>query len=96
MGQEAYLSGAQLVRKAYRAWSETWEHDHCEFCGTKFMDPAFSEAHRQFVETHPEVLTEGYATTKEHPNGADCHWICARCFDDFASRFGWRVIANPS
>jgi hypothetical protein len=58
-GQEEYLKGAVLVRKPYRAYSETWEHDHCEFCFAKFMDPAYSEAHRMFVEQNPDVLIEG-------------------------------------
>jgi hypothetical protein len=94
MGQERYLSGAQWVRKRYRAYSEAWEHDHCAFCQAKFMDPDFSPEHRRFIEQHPEVLTEGYATTAEHPNGADYYWVCARCFGDFAGRFGWRVVAE--
>jgi hypothetical protein len=92
IGEEDGLRGAQLVWTRYHAWSETWEHDHCEFCWAKFMDPEFSEAHRRFVEEHPDVLTEGYTTTAEHPNGADYHWICKRCFDDFAERFEWRVV----
>jgi len=37
-GQERYLQGATLVRKPYQARSEEWEHDHCEFCWTKFRD----------------------------------------------------------
>jgi hypothetical protein len=90
-GQERFLQGAELVRKPYRAFSETWEHDHCAFCWATFMDPAFSEKHRKYVEEHPEVLTEGYATTADHPRGADYHWICPDCFADFADRFGWRT-----
>lgn len=39
-GQEKYLSGHTFVHRAYTAWSETWEHDHCEFCGDKLsLDP---------------------------------------------------------
>lgn len=72
-GQERYLQGAALIWKPYRARSETWEHDHCDFCWAKFMDPATSEAHRTFVKEHPEVLTEGYATTAEHEQGAEYH-----------------------
>jgi hypothetical protein len=90
-GQEAFLARATLVRKAYRARSATWENDHCEFCSAKPMDPGFSgasEAHRGA----PNVLTEGYTTTDEHPNGPDYHWIRPDCFDDFADRFGWRVV----
>src|SRR5947208_2930159 len=46
-GQEDYLQGATLLRKPYRAWSEDWEHDHCEFCWAKFMDPHFSPEHER-------------------------------------------------
>ena len=56
-----------MARKRYRVYSETWEHDHCEFCTAKFMDADFSPEHRTFIEGHPEVLTEGYTTTAEHP-----------------------------
>jgi hypothetical protein len=92
--QEHYLAGAQWVRKRYRAHSETWEHDHCEFCWAKFMDPDFSAEHRSFVEQHREVLIEGYATTAEHSRGADYFRVCPSCFGDFAERFGWRVVAE--
>ncbi len=90
-GQEDILSRATLVRKPYRAPSATWEHDHCEFCWAKFMDPNFSEEHRLYIETHPDVATEGFTTTDERANGADYYWICADCYADFADRFGWRV-----
>ena len=92
-GQERYLSGAVWVRKRYRAPSERWEHDHCAFCWAKFMDPDFSPEHRKFIEQQPDVLSEGYATTAEHPHGADYHWVCPTCFSDFAERLGWRVVA---
>jgi hypothetical protein len=90
-GQEAYLQGALFVRKPYRAYSEKWEHDHCAFCWAKFMDPTFSAEHRGQVEAEPEILTEGYATTDEHRQGAGYHWVCPRCYDDFKERFDWRV-----
>ena len=46
------------------------------FCWAKFMDPDFSDAHRQHIAEHPDVLTEGYTTTASHEQGADYHWIC--------------------
>ena len=79
--QERYLKGAALEWKRYRAWSRTWDHDHCEFCGAKFS------------EDQPDALREGYTTTGEHANGAEYHWICRGCFDDFAELFEWRVVA---
>ena len=50
-GQEAYLRGATLRRRRYSARRPDWDHDHCEFCGAKFMDADF-----------PGVLREGYVT----------------------------------
>ena len=93
--QESYLQGAELIYKRYRARSETWEHEHCAFCWGKLMDPDFSETHRQHIAEHPDVLTEGYTTLASHKQGADYHWICKPCFDDFAERFQWRVVPPP-
>ena len=67
-GQEDYLQGATLIRTRYTAWSEDWEHDHCEFCWTKFMDPDFSPEHRQFINENPEVLTVGYSVQGRSPD----------------------------
>ena len=89
--QETWLHGAELTWKRYHARSETSEHEHCVFCWAKFMDPDFSDAHRQHIAQHPDVLTEGYTTTNSHKHGTDYHWICKPCFDDFAQRFAWRV-----
>ena len=72
-------------------YSDSWEHDHCEFCWAKFMDPAYSEEHRAAVEADPAILTEGYTTTDEHSQGAEYHWVCLRCFEDFKERFRWEV-----
>jgi hypothetical protein len=95
-GQERYLAGATLVRKRYHAYSETWEHDHCEFCQAKFMDADFSAAHRKFIDEHPEILAEGYTTTEEHAKGAGYYWMCENCFAEFADSFGWKVGGDDS
>jgi hypothetical protein len=48
------MTGAVLVRRAYRTRSPRWDHDHCEFCGAKFMEGgAF------------DTLPGGYATRDE-------------------------------
>ena len=91
-GQDMYLRGVELQWKRYRAHSETWEHDHCSFCWTKFADPEFSAAHRELA-AREDTLLEGYTTTSEHEQGADYHWVCARCFSDFAEAFEWRVVS---
>jgi len=51
IGQDQYLARVRLVRKAYAARSSATDHDHCEFCGAKFMNQAA-----------PGILTEGYCT----------------------------------
>lgn len=35
-GQERYLSAVKLIPRNYYPYSSNWDHDHCEFCGTKF------------------------------------------------------------
>ena len=52
-GQESYLKGIKLYRKAYQSYSKEWEHDHCEFCGEKFAE-------------NGEGLKAGYATTNNY------------------------------
>ena len=67
----------------FRAADVKWEHEHCEFCWAKFMDPTYSDEHRQHIAQNPEILTEGYTTDEEGgPSRSDC-WICPKCFDDF-------------
>jgi hypothetical protein len=60
-GQEKYLTGVLLVRKRYRKRSESWEHDHCEFC-------------MRTLSENPGDLNEGYATEDEyHWICGDCY-----------------------
>ena len=48
-GQEKYLSGLVFEKKRYQKYSETWEHDHCEFCNAKFSeDPSLECFHEGF------------------------------------------------
>ena len=54
-GQEQYLKGETLSWKTYTKFREDWDHDHCEFCGTKFM-----------VSSDSETLKEGYATSDNY------------------------------
>jgi hypothetical protein len=49
--QFAYLRGLSLIWQRYRALNEGWDHDHCEFCWSKFAE-----------HDNPEVLREGYTT----------------------------------
>ncbi len=38
----AGLRGAELKWQAYKMPKPTWDHDHCEFCWEKFMEPGNS------------------------------------------------------
>jgi|SRR5262249_25127165 len=82
-GQEKYLKGVDLCRRAYRQYpaNPSWDHDHCCFC--------FADFEVEHDPRYPDVLHEGYCTLDEY------HWICAECFDDFRERFEWRVVAPP-
>jgi hypothetical protein len=50
------------------------------------MDPELSEASRRAVENDSEIQTSGYTAG---PVGGE--WVCPRCFDGFAERFGWKA-----
>jgi hypothetical protein len=52
-GQEKFLKGVSLVKKPYRKYREDWDHDHCEFCWTKFSES-------------PEDLHVGYTTLHDY------------------------------
>jgi len=94
-GQEEYLDGARLIKKPYRAVSETSEHQHCEFCWAKFMDPGFSPVHAAAVANDPSILTAGYTVLGGrtiHGPQDDYWWICPRCVSDFRERFHWTVL----
>ena len=92
-GQGKYLHGITLTWKPYRAYSTTWGHDHCEFCGTKFIQ-AGSLSDGDPDPGSDSIAFEGYTTTDEYAKGADYVWICGECFDDFAARFEWN--ASPA
>ena len=94
-GQERYLTGVSLQWADWHPPRPEWDHDHCEFCWAKFVDPAFSEWHARVAREDPKVLTEGYATLGTGPAGQDdYHWICDACFADFRTRFKWRVAGT--
>jgi hypothetical protein len=45
------LKGVKLIRESYSAPNDQWDHDHCEFCWTKFMEQGYSG-----------TLSSGYTT----------------------------------
>lgn len=93
LGQERYLPvGTVFVQRDYRALEENWEHDHCEMCSAKFMDPHFSNAHAQFIADHTDVLSAGMVTQVNERRLE--RWVCHPCFDDFATEFGWLITTS--
>lgn len=53
-GQEKYLLGVPLRFKKYSDRKALTDHDHCEFCGSKFSD------------TIEGSLKEGYTTLNDY------------------------------
>ena len=84
MGQERYLMGVSLRWKPYYRWSEDWTHDHCEFCGTRFV--AADDPYRK-----PNDLHDGYAVLAHRGFPDDYRWICEACRADFEGMFGWEL-----
>ena len=69
-GQEKYLKGVSLSYKKYVPYREGWEHDHCEFCGRKFM------------QNDPEALEAGYVTDDNyHWVCKDCYGDFKKLFE---------------
>jgi hypothetical protein len=54
LGQEDYLFGATLFYRNYSDRKTSTDHDHCEFCGTKFSD------------TIPDTLRKGYTISDDY------------------------------
>jgi hypothetical protein len=98
MGQEATLQGATLTWKNYQALTAEWEHEHCAFCFRKFLDPAYSDAHRQVLKDQPDKHADaGYTTVGSDSVKAGAEWICQQCFEDFKDEFRWSVAkTDPS
>lgn len=54
-GQETALLGKTFYWRKYKAYNDTWEHDHCAFCWGKFAEG-----------NCPEELHEGYTTEDKY------------------------------
>jgi hypothetical protein len=77
------LTGLRLHRRPYRAWSDTWDHDHCAACW------------RKFAETDgPDIEREGYATGADYPRGEGYEWVCKKCFSDLMVEMQWTEISG--
>ncbi|MGO9828532.1 MAG: hypothetical protein ACLPJH_00205 [Myxococcaceae bacterium] len=53
--QHDHLKALSWTWKSYRKPRPEWDHDHCEFCWAKFMEPGTAE-----------TLGEGYASPDEY------------------------------
>jgi hypothetical protein len=47
-GQERFLKGRKWTLQSYHPYREGWDHDHCEFCGSK-LSLAEGDLHRGYV-----------------------------------------------
>ncbi len=94
--QDEKFAGVELTFKTYGQYSETWDHDHCEFCFAKFLPPNRLDEYRRLAPNDEhELLTEGYTTTDSYTRGADYAWICVTCFSDFDDLIKWEVVPQP-
>lgn len=69
--QENYLKGKSLKLKIYTKSSEEWDHDHCEFCLEKFMEPSNTGTQHQGYTTEDNyywICTTCYEDFKEKFN----------------------------
>ncbi len=74
--QETYLKNKKLTLQKWKhKEGSNWDHDHCEFCFTKFTDK----------NDIKESLKKGYCTENKN------YWICKKCFEDFKERFNWKI-----
>ena len=74
--QEKYLKGVALTWRNYEPTNKANDHDHCEFCGCKFMT---------YGPSNHNTLNEGFSTDDGY------RWVCKSCFDDFLGIFEWKV-----
>src|SRR5258705_2550182 len=94
-GQEAYLAGLPFTWKKYQAYTGDWEHDHCEFCWTKFLDPDYADWMREALASDSDGTTDaGYTNVRHEDVPAGRHWVCRRCFNDFRTEFEWTVAES--
>ncbi|MGZ6616197.1 MAG: hypothetical protein ACXVFQ_17400 [Solirubrobacteraceae bacterium] len=85
--------GADLTWKRSRALSTEWEHEHCEFCFHKFMDPESSPHAAEALRNEPDKQSDaGYTNVEAPDRPAGKWWICKQCFADFAEELGWTVV----
>lgn len=80
-GQEKYLQQIELVYQAYHPIPPN-DHDHCEFCGKKFVQKDALKMENE------DVVTLGYSSLDSY------YWICVTCYHDFKDLFKWIVCTR--
>jgi hypothetical protein len=48
------------------------------------------------LEQDPSAVIEGYVAVGTEPQEADDHWVCATCFNDFATELGWVIVPSSN
>jgi hypothetical protein len=77
------LKGLKLRFRRYTRWNESWDHDHCAACWTKFAE-----------FEGPDIQHEGYATEDDYPEGACYEWVCKTCFSDLKDDMQWSASSE--
>jgi hypothetical protein len=93
MGQEGRLAGLAFTWKNYQAYSGNWDHEHCEFCFKKFLDPGYAEWMQDALdEPSNEHAGAGYTNLAAGDTPSGRYWACRECFNDFRPEFDWEVV----
>ncbi len=93
MGQESYLLGATLTWKRYQPRRPNWEHEHCDFCLRKFLDPNYGPSHVKMLRDNPDIsAVAGYTNLRDSERPAGEWWICEECFGEFADELQWTTV----
>lgn len=84
--------GATLTWKRYQPRRPAWEHEHCEFCFHKFLDPNYASSHAKMLSDDPVGSSDaGYTNVHDSGRPAGEWWVCRECFSDFEDEFHWTV-----
>ena len=95
MRQEDYLTGLAFTLTDYKVYSANWDHDHCEFCFKKFLDPSYADWMRDaLAKPSDDHAGSGYANVAAGDTPSARYWVCRECFDDFRPEFGWELVAS--
>jgi len=72
-GAHETLAGKFMCKAGYVAPRKEWDHDHCEFCWQKFVDPTYpdrflegSEAvkYKEWLSTTDDLMTEAFTNAE--------------------------------